>query len=51
MIREWKFKGEIRIYKIGTDDNIADALTKPFPQVKQNKHVEAMGIKHVVNWL
>ena len=47
MIREWKSKGEIKICKIDMDDNIADALTKPFPQVKHNKHVEAMGIKNV----
>ena len=47
MIREWKSKGEIIICYIGTDDNIADDLTKPFPQVKHKKNVEAMGIKHV----
>ena len=51
MIREWKSEGEIRICKVGTDDNVADPLTKPLPQVKHNKHVEAMGIKHVGDWL
>ena len=51
MIREWKSEGEIRICKVGTDDNVADPLTKPLPQVKHNKHVEAMGIRHVGDWL
>ena len=51
MIREWKLEGEIRICKVGTDDNVADPLTKPLPQVKHNKHLEAMGIKHVGDWL
>ena len=51
MIREWKSEGEIKICKIDTDDNVADPLTKPLPQVKHKKHVEAMGIKHVGDWL
>ena len=42
---------EIEICKVGTDDNVADPLTKPLPQVKHNAHVATMGIKHVGEWL
>ena len=42
-------RGEIKIYKIHTDLNIADPLTKALPQPKHESHMRAMGIRYLLD--
>ena len=47
MIRDYVERKEISVCKVGTDDNIADPLTKPLPQAKHDGHVTLMGLRRV----
>jgi hypothetical protein len=49
LIRDYIDRKEIDICKVGTEDNIADPLTKPLPQSKHDSHVVSMGIKRLPN--
>ena len=45
LIREIIDRGEIKICKVHTDDNLADPLTKPLAQQKHEKHCNNMGLR------
>ncbi|CAM8894310.1 unnamed protein product [Rhodiola kirilowii] len=47
LIRRIITKGEIKMCKVHTDDNIADPLTKPMPRPKHESHTRAKGLKHI----
>ena len=47
LIRELVENGDVKMCKVGTDNNTADLLTKPRPIVKHERHVGAMGIRFV----
>ena len=47
LIRDFVERGNISICKVGTEDNVADPLTKPLPQAKHEGHVISMGLKRV----
>ncbi|KAL9225966.1 hypothetical protein vseg_001835 [Gypsophila vaccaria] len=47
LIRDYVEQQEIAICKIGTDDNIADPLTKALSICKHEGHIKSMGIKCV----
>ncbi|KAL9238920.1 hypothetical protein vseg_013288 [Gypsophila vaccaria] len=47
LIRDYVEQRVIAICKIGTDDNIADPLTKAFSICKHEGHIKCMGIKRV----
>ena len=47
MIREIIDRGDVKICKVHTDLNVADPLTKPFPQSKFEAHTKAMGIGYL----
>jgi len=47
MIRDYVEQKEIELCKIGTDDNIADPLTKALPHSKHEGHIVTMGLKRV----
>jgi hypothetical protein len=51
LIRELVQNGDIKMCKVGTDSNTADPLTKPLPLVKHERHVQAMGIRFMRDWL
>jgi hypothetical protein len=51
LIRELVEQGDIKMCKVGTDSNTADPLTKPLPLVKHERHVRAMGIRFMRDWL
>ena len=51
LIREFVEKGDIKMCKVGTDSNTADPLTKPLAIVKHERHVGAMGIRFMREWL
>ena len=47
LIREIIERGDVKICKISTDDNIADPLTKPLMQAKHDHHVRSMGMRYM----
>ncbi|KAK8656820.1 hypothetical protein V6N13_098755 [Hibiscus sabdariffa] len=50
LIREIIDRGDVEICKLHTDDNIADPLTKPLAQQKNDHHTESLGIRYVSDW-
>ena len=48
LIREIVDRGDVKMSKIHTDENIADPLTKPLPMPKHEKHTSATGLKRMV---
>jgi hypothetical protein len=44
LIRQFVEMGDIKLYKIHTDANVADPLTKPLPQPKSEAHTRVMAI-------
>ncbi|VFQ79348.1 unnamed protein product [Cuscuta campestris] len=50
IIREIVDKGDVMIYKVDTDDNIADPLTKPLGKLKHEGHTTSMGIRPMSDW-
>jgi hypothetical protein len=50
LIREIIDRGDVKICKVHTDDNIADPLTKPLAQQKHDSHNRAIGIKFMSDW-
>jgi hypothetical protein len=51
LIREIIDRGDVKIEKVHTDDNIADPLTKALSQAKHEKHVHLHGLRHMGDWL
>ena len=49
-IREIIERGDVKIYKVPTNDNVVDPLTKPLPQPKYDSHIRSMGIRYDVDW-
>ena len=47
LIREIIDRGDIKICKVDTNDNIANPLTKPLSQVKHDQHTRSMGIRYL----
>ena len=50
LIREIIERGDMKICRVPTNDNIADPLTKPLPQLKYESHIRSMGIRYDINW-
>ena len=51
LIREIIDRGDVKICKVPTLDNIVDPLTKPLAQLKHDGHTSSMGIKVMPDWL
>ncbi|KAI5408298.1 hypothetical protein KIW84_054209 [Lathyrus oleraceus] len=51
LIREIIDRGDVKICRVPTLDNIADPLTKPFVQQKHDGHTRSMGIRGMPDWL
>ncbi|KAJ9566613.1 hypothetical protein OSB04_002579 [Centaurea solstitialis] len=47
LIREIIGRGDVRICKIPTDDNVADPLTKPLARVKHETHANSIGMQYL----
>jgi hypothetical protein len=47
LIREIIDRGDVMVYKVHMDHNIADLLTKPLPQLKHEAHMRSMGIRYL----
>ncbi|KAH0711175.1 hypothetical protein KY284_012602 [Solanum tuberosum] len=50
LIRDITQRGDVRVLKIESKNNLADPLTKGLPQKAFDKHVEEMGVKIVNAW-
>ncbi|KAJ9543591.1 hypothetical protein OSB04_023298 [Centaurea solstitialis] len=46
-IREIIERGDVRICKIPTEDNVADPLTKPLARVKHEAHANSIGMQYL----
>ena len=44
LIREIIERGDVKICRVHTDDNVADPLTKPLSQSKRDSHTRSIGI-------
>ena len=51
IIREIIDRGDVKICRVSTDDNIDDPLTKPLAIKKHEGHVRAYGIRYMNDWL
>ena len=51
LLREINKRGDIHIYKVYTNDNVADPLTKALSQQKHEGHTSSMGIRYMGDWL
>ena len=47
LIREIVDRGDVKICKVTTNDNVADPLIKPLPQAKHESHIRSMGIRYM----
>ena len=50
LIHEIIERGDVKICRVLTDDNVADPLTKPLPQSKHDSHTRLIGIRFMPNW-
>ena len=50
LIREIIERGDIKICRVHTDANVADPLTKPLPQSKNDSHTRSIGIRFMPDW-
>ncbi|KAI5418427.1 hypothetical protein KIW84_042892 [Lathyrus oleraceus] len=51
LIREIIDRGDVKICRVPTLDDIADPLTKPLAQQKHDDHTRSMGIRGMPDWL
>ncbi|KAJ9566722.1 hypothetical protein OSB04_002688 [Centaurea solstitialis] len=47
LIREIIGRGDVRICKIPTEENVADPLTKPLARVKHEAHANSIGMQYL----
>ena len=50
LIREIIERGDVKICRVHTNDNVADPLTKPLPQSKHESHTRSIGIRFMPDW-
>ena len=50
LIREIIERGDVKICRVPTDDNVVDPLTNPLPQAKHDRHVRFIGIRYIDEW-
>ena len=51
LIREIIERGDVKIYRVPTDDNVAEPLTKPLPHAKHESHTRSMGMRYNIDWV
>jgi hypothetical protein len=51
LIREIIHRGDVKIEKVSSEDNIADPLTKALSQQRFDIHVHKSGIRYHSDWL
>ena len=43
-------RGDVKICRVNTNDNVVDPLTKPLPQSKHDSHTRSLGIRFILDW-
>ena len=51
LIREIIERGDVKIERVDTHNNVADPLTKTLSQIHFDRHKEKMGIRYQCDWL
>ena len=51
LIREIIERGDVKICRVHTDDNVADPLTKPLPHSKHDCHTRSIDIRFMPDWI
>jgi hypothetical protein len=46
-MRKINNQGDVKVCKVHMDQNVADPLTKPHPQLKDEAHMRSMGIRYL----
>ena len=49
LIREIIERGDVKICRVPTYDNVADPLTKPLPHAKYESHTRSMGMRYNID--
>ena len=49
LIREIVDRGDVKICKVDTNDNVADPLTKPLSQSKHECHTRSLGLNYLID--
>ena len=44
IIREYVARGDVKVMKIATEENLADSFTKTLPEATFDKHIKKMGL-------
>ena len=50
LIHEIIERGDVKICRVNTDDNVSDPLTKPLPQSKHDSHTRSICIRFMPDW-
>ena len=50
LIREIIERGDVKVCRVPTDDNVVDPLTKSLPQAKHDRHARFIGIRYINEW-
>ncbi|KAL8064717.1 hypothetical protein ABFX02_01G109450 [Erythranthe guttata] len=51
VIREIIDRGEVKVERVTSEENVADPFTKPLPRSVHEKHRESMGLRFMGSWL
>ena len=50
LIREIIERGDVKICRVHTDDNVVNPLTKPLSHSKLDSHTRSIGIRFMLDW-
>ena len=50
LISEIIERGDVKICRVHTDENVVDPLPKPLPQSKHDSHTRSIGIRFIPDW-
>ena len=50
VIREIVERGDVKICRVDTNENVVDPLTKALQEPKQERHVSSLGIRFMHDW-
>ena len=50
LIQEIVERGDVKICRVDTNDNVGDPFTKALPEPKHERHIRPLGIRFVPDW-
>ncbi|KAL0462903.1 UNVERIFIED_CONTAM: Retrovirus-related Pol polyprotein from transposon RE2 [Sesamum latifolium] len=51
LLREMMGRGDVRMDRVTSAENMADPLTKPVSQIAHAQHLDKMGLRNMGDWL